>query len=190
MFNPLTWIFNHILGVEGHIGSLHHLITGIYDTYDYFTNLTNLCASIDAQAASFECRVVNSFNWLASLISSGFCACIDKDTLSLSFDCDEYSCFICTLDVICLSMSLAIVWFTLFEPSLRARKLAEADSVVEESEEIQEVSECDSDSGIEVDLDTVEEDSGNEADDEEDIVEQEEEVRGRTLLREVACRRR
>jgi len=87
-------------------------------------------------------------------------------------------------------MSLAIVWFTLFEPSRRARKLAEADSVVEESEESQSLSEWDSDSGIEVDLDTVEEDSGNEADDEEDIVEQEEEVRGRTLLRKVDCRRR
>ena len=190
MFNPLTWIFNHILGVEWHIESLYYLITGIHDTYDYFTNLSRLCASIDPQAASFECRVVNSFNWLASLISSGFCACIDKDTLSLSFDCDEYSCLICTLDVICLSMSLAIVWFTLFEPSRRAQKLAGADSVVEESQEIQEVSEWDSDSGIEVDLDTVEEDSGNEADDEEEIAEPEEEVRGRTLTREVDCRRR
>ena len=86
-------------------------------------------------------------------------------------------------------MSLAIVWFTLFAPS-RAPKLTADDSTGEESDESQGISEWDSDSGIEVDCETVEEDSGNEADDEEDIVEQEEEVRGRTLTREVVCRRR
>jgi len=192
MSNLLIWINDQIDSVLLYTVRLGlDLNDCIDDTCNYLSNLLSLCASIDPQLASFECRVVNSFSWLAFEPSS-FNAWVDEHTFTSGFEVEPYSFLIDSLDIICLSISAAFVWFTLFAPN-RARNLTAADSTVLEA---QEESEWDSDSGVELDWDTVEEDSEDEEDqgedeeeivEEKEIVEQEEEVRGRTLTRDIGC---